>query len=370
MKKNILNEISQLKKNGHKIIGCFPLYPPVELLNSMELTPILFWGLRDSITDLEKSNQHIQNFACSVSRHMTQFILSEAGTYLDGLFMYNSCDTLRNLPEIITIGLEKNNIFIPFFKIHIPMSLPHTHYTKNYLKAEIHKLIDQLSERFNVSFSPDKFIKSIESYRLRNILCERLEYAVALGILSFNIYAKTLLNLLVMTIETQINHLDSILNSCKFENNQETCLSKKRILLSGILPPPQSIIDVIECSGMVIAANDIACFKRLYHNNHIITDDPFEYYIQYYQEHFPCPTLLNTADRRFNVLQELIDTHKATGIIFIGEKFCEYEYFEFPFLEKKFKAKGIKTLILEIAADDDLNTEAFRTRIEAFSDLL
>jgi benzoyl-CoA reductase/2-hydroxyglutaryl-CoA dehydratase subunit BcrC/BadD/HgdB len=67
---------------------------------------------------------------------------------------------------------------------------------------------------------------------------------------------------------------------------------------------------------------------------------------------------------------ELITERSAKGVIFIGEKFCEYEYFEIPYLEKRLKAKGLFTLFLEISMDDNEHIEAFNTRIEAFSELL
>lgn len=54
----------------------------------------------------------------------------------------------------------------------------------------------------------------------------------------------------------------------------------------------------------------------------------------------------------------------------MGEKFCEYEYFEFPYLQKHLRQKGLRTLLLEFAIDDDQNLGQVRTRIEAFSEMI
>ncbi|HON61958.1 MAG TPA: 2-hydroxyacyl-CoA dehydratase family protein, partial [Deltaproteobacteria bacterium] len=58
------------------------------------------------------------------------------------------------------------------------------------------------------------------------------------------------------------------------------------------------------------------------------------------------------------------------GFIFIGEKFCEYEYFEIPEMEKMLRNEGVQVLQLEMSMDDILNLDAYRTRIEAFSEML
>jgi benzoyl-CoA reductase/2-hydroxyglutaryl-CoA dehydratase subunit BcrC/BadD/HgdB len=69
-------------------------------------------------------------------------------------------------------------------------------------------------------------------------------------------------------------------------------------------------------------------------------------------------------------LRDLIEKRKAQGMMFVGEKYCEYEYLEIPFLRKMLATKNIANLEIEIAVDDADNVEALRTRIEAFSELL
>ena len=88
------------------ILGCFPLYPPLELFHSMGFTPIVLWGLKNSVKKTSESNKHIQDFACSVARNLVEFLFSSVNNFISGFFTYNACDTLRNLPEIILNGLS------------------------------------------------------------------------------------------------------------------------------------------------------------------------------------------------------------------------------------------------------------------------
>jgi len=116
--------------------------------------------------------------------------------------------------------------------------------------------------------------------------------------------------------------------------------------------------------------NDIASLGRSYASMPEIREDPGAYFLDFYYQHFPCPTLLYTGDRRTMSLLHLVEKTRAAGVIFMGEKFCEYEYFEFPHLTGRLKERGISTLEFEIAGYDTAHLSALESRIEAFAELL
>jgi len=55
--------------------------------------------------------------------------------------MYNACDTLRNMPEIIQRSLGEKGKTLPFFKLHVPMVPPEQTDSKGYFADRIHELI-------------------------------------------------------------------------------------------------------------------------------------------------------------------------------------------------------------------------------------
>ena len=79
---SILDQLKSIKK---PIIGCFPLYPPLELLHSMGFFPIILWGFRKYFKNTHESDKHIQDYACSVARYLIEFILEDKGEILDGI---------------------------------------------------------------------------------------------------------------------------------------------------------------------------------------------------------------------------------------------------------------------------------------------
>ncbi len=366
------NQSDEIETRTDLLLGCAPLYPPLELFHSMVITPRVLWGFKDSLTDLGESDKHLQNYACSVARCLTQYVLSESGTGLNGLFLYNACDTLRNLPEILKWGLAEAGRTLPVFSIHIPMGSSDRDRNAKYLKKEITTLIRELENTFTVSFSAERFNKSTIVYKEMRNLFAQMDVLVAAGKLRFDEYALFARQGCLVPVEQIIDRLKSRMQG--FDSITQDDLKNNTIpgsvILSGILPPPPGISRAIENAGLRIVGNDIAMLSRSIFQKPEPTDNPEEYYHRYYEQHYPCPTLLHTADKRIETLMNLVTDRKARGVIFIGEKFCEYEYFEMPYLEKRLKEQGLHSLFLEVSMDDDEHIDAFKTRIEAFSELI
>ncbi|MBW1786955.1 MAG: 2-hydroxyacyl-CoA dehydratase [Deltaproteobacteria bacterium] len=369
--KPLIDRLKPLKKDGRRLLGCFPLYPPVELFHSMGLEPLVMWGMKPFLDGTARSDRHIQNFVCSVGRHLAEFVLSDAGAVLDGMFMYNACDTLRNLPEILRSGLEEEGRALPLLNAHIPMpSLEQTD-ARQYLRDEIQTLIGRLEQTFGVSFSDARFEQSVSSYRRARALARQLERAVAQGGIGFGKFAGLMQGNCLRSVEDQIEKMEAVVSEAdKRPALKNADAPGAGVIISGIMPPPSGVSDIMEQSGLRVVGNDIASLARTYAYTPEDGGSAPDYYVDFYYNHHPCTTLLGSSDHRIKVLETLIQERGARGIVFLGEKFCEYEYFEFPFLMKRFKEKGIQSLQLEFSIDDDENLGQVRTRIEAFSEMI
>ncbi|MCP4682491.1 MAG: 2-hydroxyacyl-CoA dehydratase, partial [Desulfobacterales bacterium] len=288
-------------------------------------------------------------------------------TCLDGLVMYNACDTLRNLPEILDIGLGKE-CDLPIYSLHVPALPMEQGGAGLYLRNGINALIAWLEETFQTRFSTADFKKSIALYSKARQLMAQGQVLVRQGRTSFADYATLCREIGFMAVEKQISLLEKF---CAEQEKQPGHDNGTRpVLLSGILPPAKEIIHAMEAAGLRIAANDIASLHRSYACSPAETDDPADYYTHFYDNHFPCTTLLPLADKRIEALCSLMDSCRAEGFVFVGEKFCEYEYFELPYLEKKFREKGIKVLSLEFSLGDEQNLGPVKTRIEAYAEMM
>jgi benzoyl-CoA reductase/2-hydroxyglutaryl-CoA dehydratase subunit BcrC/BadD/HgdB len=366
---NIDQSLSKLKEQGYRLIGCFPLYPPLELLHSFGLVPVVLWDMKEQVRILKESDRHLQSFTCSVARRLAEFVLSEEGSLLDGLLMYNACDTFRNMPEIIKRGLGEKGKNLPLLKFHVPMASQNQTDSTGYFADRIRELIVEIESAFGVRFSSESFLASVKLYNKIRKLSLEMEMLVAEGRMSYVDFSRMMRNGYFMTPEDYLSALEDAIKKAK-SNPTKDIADGRKIIVSGILPPPDTLCAIIEQAGMRVVSNDVSSQARSYSYIPPEVDDPFAYYADFYRNHYPCTTLLYLSDERLKTLNELIEKRNARGLIFIGEKFCEYEYLEIPFLSKMLEQKKIATLQLEIATDDEDNVEAFRTRIETFSELI
>lgn len=361
-----------LTNSQNKIIGCFPLYPPVELFHSLDLQPLIMWGFKNLFSSTHLSDQHIQDYVCSIARHLTEFTLSDYGEILEGIFFYNACDSLRNLPEILAEGLRELDRTINYFHFHIPMKSIEKNYVYEYLKNEVDLLINQLEENYSIESDFERFKESVELYRKFREYSKIIEKKIIQSSISYREYVKIMHKTNLLNVKDKVEFLN--LYNQKLEENQKQIINKKneKVLLSGILPPPLKIIEIVENSGFQIVGNDIASLRRTidYTPEKKSFKNIGEYYIKFYNDHFPCPTLLYSSDRRIEKLLELISLSQADAVIFIGEKFCEYEYFEFPTISNELSKQNLKILNLEFSAEQSYNLEAYKTRIDAFYELI
>jgi benzoyl-CoA reductase/2-hydroxyglutaryl-CoA dehydratase subunit BcrC/BadD/HgdB len=333
------------------------------------MMPVVLWDMKEGVRNLKETDRHLQSFTCSVARRLMEFLLSEEGSLLDGLMMYNACDTLRNMPEIINRSLKEKGKTLPLLKLHVPTVSPTQTDTTEYLAERIRELIAEIESISGVRFSSERFLASVRLYNKTRKLCQEMEALVAEGKMSYVEFTRLIRNGYFMAPEDNLSALEDAVKKVKSASIKNTSDGKK-IIVSGILPPPDALCAIIEEAGMRVAGNDVSSQARSYNYIPHETDDPVAYYADFYRNHYPCTTILYSSDDRLKSINALIEKQGVRGLIIIGEKFCEYEYLEMPFIIKMLEQKNITTLQLEIATDDDDNVEALRTRIEAFSELI
>lgn len=344
------------------LLGAFPLYPPLELFHSFGLKPVVLWGMDRARDETPAADRHLQAFTCSVARRLADFVLGGRGATIAGLFSYNACDTLRNLPEIIADGLAESGRRVPHFKCHLPARPIADGYVGRYLYEEMDRLISELEAAYGRVFSPPRFVASVKKYRAMRDLVLRLQELAASGSLPFADVAAAVETGAMKSVEEQTADYQALID--RAEPGGKTMIP---VVLSGILAPPAPVLRAIEEAGMTVVANDLAALHRAHAHTPENFAGPADYYADFYCNHFPCPTLIHTADRRVGAVIDLVKKSDARGLVFVGEKFCEYEYFEYPALERRLKEMDVPCLPLEFGLGD---RSVNPTRLQAFVELI
>ncbi len=362
--------LATLVQDGRPIIGCLPLYPPEELIHSFGAVPVVLWGFKDVIRRTPEADGHIQNYVCSIVRNVTEFLLTEDSASLAGLLFYNACDPIRNLPEIIADGRKLRRMGTPaVFSIHVPVQALGRDYGGAYLAAEIRDLVGSLEDFFKADFSPGRFIESVSRYDEMRRFSRQIDGLTARDTASFSEFSALMMGNTRLGVEERIARLSAFCKRHADNAAPKQGRITKRVVLTGIHPPSPEVISMIEAAGMTVVGNDIAALSRSYGAGPGPTGDPADYYVRFYRDHYPCTTLIGSSDARVDRLLGLVDEREAGGLIVIGEKFCEYEYFEIPNVTRRLGERGIKTLVLEVSAEDK-NLGPIKTRVEAFGEML
>lgn len=140
------------------------------------------------------------------------------------------------------------------------------------------------------------------------------------------------------------------------------------VILSGILPEPMEILDVIgKMKGQVVADDLACCGRRLYHPG--TSQEPFRRMAERIIYAPPDPTRGNSIAERAEYLIEMARNSGAKGIIFYDVKFCEPELFDLPNLRTCLKEQGLAFINIEVDINN-LLPHQIATRIGAFLEML
>ena len=143
---------------------------------------------------------------------------------------------------------------------------------------------------------------------------------------------------------------------------------KYPLIISGIVPEPMELFQILNDLNADIADDDLACCgRRLYKPG--TSDDPFLRMAESILSSPPDSTRGHSIQDRLDSLIKKVKNGGAKGILFYDINFCEPELFDLPILKKALKKEGIPSLTLMTDISDPVNHQ-MRTRIEAFLELI
>jgi len=102
------------KDTGNKIIGCWGMYVPEEMIHALGILPVILFDGREPIT---LGSQHWQSYMCGPVRGITDLVCKGHLGFLDGMVIHDCCHEIRGSVDIIKLYAPD----IPYIK---PMWFP------------------------------------------------------------------------------------------------------------------------------------------------------------------------------------------------------------------------------------------------------
>lgn len=352
------------EKNKKKIIGCFPMDIPEEMIHAAGMLPVVLWENSESIT---QGHAHISPYNCGIIRSVIDDSAGGKLGFLDGIVSYETCLQARHLPFII----QKTGWHGYYQRIFLPGSVTS--------EAGRRFMIDNLQ----------RLKESLESFTGREISREDLSQSILVynenrGLLR-QLYQLRKRNPGLLKAKEVLAIVHSSMLMLKEEHNQLlrrllTDLEKRalnpeqraRVILSGSLceAPRSFILDLIEEAGMVIIDDDLYTGSRYFINDARTDEDPLAALTdRYLKRRPPSPTKVDSETDWSDYLIRMVTQNEAVGVISLVVKYCPPHLAYYPDMERKLSQAGIHTLMLEME-HEATSLEQVKTRLQAFGESL
>ncbi len=349
------------EETGKEAVGCLPVYCPEEIVHAAGILPVGMWGGQ---TALSKSHTYFPAFACSILQSAMEFALNGVYDNLAAVIIPAPCDTLKSFgQDWISAAPQVRSI---------PIVYPQM--------SRIEEGVEYLKSEFEI------VKKAMEEISGETITDEALNNSIAV----YNEYRKTMREF----VKAAAEHLEIITPAIRhllikaaffMEKGKHTSMMKeliselkaqpkveykgKKVVLTGIMAEPDSLLDLFAQNNMAVVADDLAHESRLFRTDVPDGEDGLERLARQWPLMEGCSLIYDPQKKRGQMLIDIVRENRADGVVLCMMKFCDPEEFDYPIFRKELEAAGIPLLYLEI--DQQMpSAEQARTRIQSFAEML
>ncbi len=348
--------IQQHKEKGGQIAAVFPIHHPRALLRAFDILPVEVWGPPG--VDTGPADSHLQAYVCTIVKNGLAFLLSGGLDVCDYIVVPHGCDSLQGLGSILL------DLVRPKQKV-LPIYLPRQDRDNSidFLTDEFKSIEEKLRKITGKKPSVTDLVKAVHREEAADQVLKDLfnrRRRLPLSNLEFFRLVRSR-EYLPAEVFAEIGH--KIL-----EQGGQPDPQGVGVVLSGLVPEPMEILEVISKAGGVVVADDFACSgRRLYTAGK--GKEPHRRMANSILTAAPDSTRGSSIEDRVRHLIKLCESSGAKGVIFYDIKFCEPEQFYIPQIREGLEQAGIRSVAMEGDLDGQLGQQLV-TRIEAFLETL
>ena len=345
-----------------KLIGCYPVYTPVELIHAAGMLPVGIIGAGNRL-EIAHADSRFQSFVCSIVKSTLELGLTERLRFLDGIVFHSICDPARNLGSVF----KRNFPDLMVEYIHFPQNMTSAH-TVDYLVSEYRRLTASYEQLSGKKVTDGALKQSIALYNeqrrlVRDLYALRREAPQNLSTLECYVLTR------IGTLLPPEEHI-SILQAAipELRQRHEKPKDRIRVVLEGSFceQPPLELIEGLEAAGCYILDDDFLLGWRWFPKDIPTDGDPLRNLANAYINHSVYSGVKH--DSREPKSKHLIDKVKETGasaVLILAAKFCEPALFDYALYKRALEKEGIPHLCLEFEEKMWIFDRA-RTEVETF----
>ena len=347
------------KKTGKGAVGCIAPYTPEEIIHAAGMLPIGLWGGQ---VELNKVRAVLPAFACSIMQSIKELELSGSYDLLTAVLCPSACDTLKAIGQKWT---RKDVPMIQFVHPH-NRKLPAA---RTFLAKEYQHVRERLENVIGEPISDEAIVQSIQVYNEHRAVMR--EFARAAGAhpdlidpKSRHLVFKSAFFMRKEEHTALVRELTALLDEAPIKP-----WDGPKIILSGIMAEPDSILDVMKELKIAVVADDLAQESR---QNRVDVPDGgtvMERLAEQWQNMYGCSLAYEHEKTRVPMLVDMVKKNQADAVVVAMMKFCDPEEFDYPMIKQAMEKESIPLLQVEI--DQQMQSvEQFRTRMQSFVEML
>jgi benzoyl-CoA reductase subunit C len=352
------------EKNKKKVIGCFPMDIPEEIIHAAGMLPVVLWENDEPITH---GHAHISPYNCGIIRSVIDDSARGRLDFIDGVVSYETCLQARHLPFI----LQKTGLHGYHQRIFLP-GMVASAAGRRFMIDNLKRLKESLEHFGKVEISLESLYQSILIYNEnRGLLRELYDLRKRNpGLLKAKEVLAIVHSSMLMLKEEHNQLLRPLLQN--LEKRSVKPEKRARVVLSGSLceAPKSVILDLIEEAGLVIIDDDLYVGSRYFANDALADGDPLAALTDRYLERIPPnPTRVDSEMDWGDTIVQMVNQNQAAGVISLVVKYCPPHVAYYPDIERKLSKAGIHALMLEME-HEVTSLEQVKTRLQAFGESL
>ncbi|MBI1992994.1 MAG: 2-hydroxyacyl-CoA dehydratase [Deltaproteobacteria bacterium] len=350
------------KHPGSKVVGCYPVYTPFEIIHAAGMLPVGIIGAGNRL-EIAHADSRFQSFVCSIVKSTLELGLIGNLESIDGIVFHSICDPARNLASVFKRNFPKLQVEY----IHFPQNMASPH-TVNYLAAEYRTLKSNYERLAGRPVTDDDLRKSIRVYNEQRKLIGqlyRMRREAPQNLSTLETYVLTRIGTLIPP-EEHIGLLKEAIAAAR--ERDERPKDRIKVVLEGSFceQPPLELIEGLEAAGCYILDDDFLLGWRFFKQDIPSEGDPVENLARAYLDQSVYSGVKH--DTREAKSKHLIDKVRETGasaVVILAAKFCEPALFDYALYRRALEKEGIPHLYLEFEEKMWIFDKA-RTEVETF----
>lgn len=343
-----------------KVVGCFPLYTPEELVHAAGCVPMGLWGGQVNPAHAGKYNPI---FTCSVMRSCLDYGMAGVYAGLSAVLMPMLCDTFRGMSAGWRFGVKD----IPLIAFIHPQNRVNSG-APEFMVEEYNTVRERLEGVFGIKITDEALAKSIDIYNEHS--AAMIEFAamandhldVITPVARHHVYKSAHF----MLKEEHTEKVRGVVAELKKLPVHEW--KGKRVILSGLMGEPDSLLKIFTENNIAVVGDDLAQESRQYRTPIPAGRNPLERLAGQWFARKGCSTVHEVDATRGSMLVDMAKATTASGVALCLMRFCDVEEYEYPLIQKACDAAGLYCLCLEID-QSTMDSGQSRTKIQSFAEM-